>query len=70
MTNTFFNPANKTAKELTSAKIKQKEYFQRSQKGWYEDYMNSRAQFQMTFLEYKKLRKNKIKYDKWLNSNT
>ncbi len=69
MANTFFNPENKTAKELTSAKLKQKEYFQKSQKGWHEDYMNSGAQYKMTFLEYKKLRKNKNKYDKWLKSN-
>jgi hypothetical protein len=70
MTKSFFNPENKTAKELTNAKYNQKKYFQNSQKGWYEDYMNSRAQYQMTFIEYKKLRKNKTKYDKWLKDNT
>jgi hypothetical protein len=32
MSNTFFNPDNKTSKELTRAKYKQKKYFENSQK--------------------------------------
>jgi hypothetical protein len=65
----FTNSANRTSREITLAKKKQKEYFQKSQAGWHEDYMKSGAQYQMTFLEYKKLRRNKKKYTKWLETN-
>jgi len=66
----FTNSGNKTSKELTSAKWKSKVYHSNSTQGWYDDYKNSPAQYQMTFLEYKKLRRNRKKFEKWVEINS
>lgn len=65
----FASPDNKTSKELSSAKFKSKVYHSHKQ-FWHQDYVNSPAQYQMTFLEYKKLRKNKRKFEKWVEENS
>lgn len=65
----FANPDNKTSKELNNAKWKSKIHHSSTQ-FWYQDYVNSPAQYQMTFLEYKKLRKNKRKFEKWVEENS
>lgn len=66
MTKGFTNPENKTSKELTSARYKQKVYGQYTYAGWHDDFMNSGAHYQMNFTEYKKMRRNRKKYDAWL----
>ena len=63
------NPNNKTSRELTSAKWKSKVYHSHKQ-FWHYDYINSPAQYQMTFLQYKKLRGNKRKFEKWIEENS
>lgn len=65
----FANPHNQLSKELNNASYKSKIYHN-SMQFWYQDYVNSPAQYQMNFADYKKLRKNKRKYEKWLRENT
>jgi hypothetical protein len=66
----FSSPTNKLAKELSYARQKaQKNAFKRNE-GLHDEYISHpRAQYQMSFIEYKKLRRNKIKFAKWISKN-
>ena len=45
---------NKTSREVTMKRSQSKYYAQKKYEGCYEEYLESGAQFRMTYLEYKK----------------
>ena len=66
----FTNSENKTSKELTKNKQSRSYYGFKANEGLYDEYKNHpKAQYVMTFIEYKKLRKNQRKFAKWIQEN-
>ena len=70
MTKGFSNPENKTAKELTKKRQTARYYGFKANEGLHDEYKNHpRAQYVMSFTEYKKLRKNQKKFAVWIQEN-
>lgn len=66
----FTNSENKIAKELTKHRQNRVKSAFRSNEGLYDEYKNHpKAQYIMSFVEYKKLRKNQRKFAKWIQEN-
>jgi hypothetical protein len=64
------NINNYTSKELTKARQSAIRKSAIKYSGLHEEYLNHpKAQFIMSFIEYKKLKRNKKKFEKWIDKN-
>jgi hypothetical protein len=70
MTEGFSNPENRLSKELSYARQKSRQKAFKRYEGLHDEFIkHPRAQYQMSFTEYKKLRKNQKKFATWVMKN-
>lgn len=66
----FSNPENKLSKELSYARQKSRQTAFKRHEGLHDEFVkHPRAQYQMSFTEYKRLRKNQKKFAAWVAKN-
>jgi hypothetical protein len=63
----FSNPENKLSKELSHARQKSNQKNFKKYEGLHDEFIkHPKAQYQMSFTEYKKLRRNQKKFAIWV----